>query len=120
MNMESLSLSLRQRELLHYLQSQKDYTTGEQLAGHLHVSSRTIRNDITELNEALKKYGIQISSKRSIGYLLEAKDPASLKQLSQASNSFLSRDERVRHIVFQLCPESAAGAIALSISSSAQ
>lgn len=103
MNMESLSLSLRQRELLHYLQSQKDYTTGEQLAGHLHVSSRTIRNDITELNEALKKYGIQISSKRSIGYLLEAKDPASLKQLSQASNSFLSRDERVRHIVFQLC-----------------
>lgn len=103
MNMESLSLSLRQRKLLHYLQSQKDYTTSEQLAGHLHVSSRTIRNDITEINEALKKYGIQISSKRSIGYLLEAKDPASLKQLSQASNSFLSRDERVRHIAFQLC-----------------
>lgn len=103
MNMESLSLSLRQRKLLHYLQSQKDYTTSEQLAGHLHVSSRTIRNDITEINEALKKYGIQISSKRSIGYLLEAKDSASLKQLSQASNSFLSRDERVRHIAFQLC-----------------
>ncbi|MDE6830996.1 MAG: HTH domain-containing protein, partial [Lachnospiraceae bacterium] len=50
--MESLMLSLRQRKLLHYLKSRKLYTTGEELANHLHVSSRTIRNDITEINDA--------------------------------------------------------------------
>ncbi len=103
MNMESLALSLRQRKLLHYLQSQKGYTTGEQLARHLHVSSRTVRNDITELNAVLEPHGIQINSKRSTGYCIESRDPAALKRLSQASNSFLSRDERVRHITFQLC-----------------
>ncbi|MCI9024000.1 MAG: HTH domain-containing protein [Dorea sp.] len=100
--MESLMLSLRQRKLLHYLKSRKLYTTGEELANHLHVSSRTIRNDITEINDALRSYGIRVISKRSIGYLLEADDPDTLKRLSQASSSFLSRDERVRHIAFQL------------------
>ena len=97
--MESLMLSLRQRKLLHYLKSRKLYTTGEELANHLHVSSRTIRN---EINDALRSYGIRVISKRSIGYLLEADDPDTLKRLSQASSSFLSRDERVRHIAFQL------------------
>lgn len=101
--MESLALTLRQRKLLHYLQSQKGYTTGEQLARHLHVSSRTIRNDVTDLNAALEPYGIRIHSKRSIGYCIESREPAALKELSQASSSFLSRDERVRHIAFQLC-----------------
>lgn len=101
--MKSLMLSLRQRKLLHYLQSQKTYTTGEELAGHLRVSSRTIRNDITEINSALERHGIRIVSKRSIGYLLESEDPEALKQLNQSSGSFLSRDERVRHMAFQLC-----------------
>ena len=101
--MKSLMLSLRQRKLLHYLQSQKTYTTGEELAGHLRVSSRTIRNDITEINSARERHGIRIVSKRSIGYLLESEDPEALKQLNQSSGSFLSRDERVRHMAFQLC-----------------
>lgn len=60
--MESLMLSLRQRKLLHYLKSRKLYTTGEELANHLHVSSRTIRNDITEINDALRSYGIRVVS----------------------------------------------------------
>ncbi len=101
--MESLMLSLRQRKLLHYLQSQKTHTTGDDLAGYLRVSSRTIRNDITELNDVLERYGIQIISKRSIGYRLESENPEALQRLNQASSSFLSRDERVRHMVFKLC-----------------
>ena len=41
--MNDLSLSLRQRKLIHYLQQKNSvYTTGEELAGHLHVSARTI------------------------------------------------------------------------------
>lgn len=102
--MNDLSLSLRQRKLIHYLQQKNGvYTTGEELAGHLHVSARTIRNDINELNQTLNESGVQITSKRSSGYLLEADDEQNLKKLSQSSNSFLSRDERVRHIAFRLC-----------------
>ena len=102
--MNDLSLSLRQRKLIHYLQQKNGvYTTGEELAGHLHVSARTIRNDINELNQTLNESGVRITSKRSSGYLLEADDEQNLKKLSQSSNSFLSRDERVRHIAFRLC-----------------
>lgn len=101
--MENLNLSLRQRKLLHYLQQQKTYTTSEELANQLHVSSRTIRSDVIEINEALKDFHVRIASKRSWGYLLEAEDSADLKRLSQTSSSFLSRDERVRHITFSLC-----------------
>lgn len=101
--MDQFNLSLRQRKLLHYLQQQKDFTTGEELASHLHVSARTIRNDVNEINEILKNSGVCIYSKRRWGYLLEAEDEADLKKLSQSNSTFLSRDERVRHIVFRLC-----------------
>ena len=63
--MNDLSLSLRQRKLIHYLQQKNSvYTTGEELAGHLHVSARTIRNDINELNQSLTDTGVQITSKK--------------------------------------------------------
>ena len=52
--MDTLSLSLRQRQLIHFLQLRTTYTTGEELAEHLHVSSRTIRHDIIEINDSLK------------------------------------------------------------------
>lgn len=102
-HMEDLTLTLRQRKLLHYLQHQSDYVTGQALAAHLSVSSRTIRTDVTEINELLSEKGIHIYSKRSSGYLLRAEDENELKKLSQTNSSFLSRDERSRHIAFRLC-----------------
>lgn len=101
--MSDFTLSLRQRKLIHHLQFQKNYTTGEQLAEHLHVSARTIRNEVTAINQLLDGFGVRIASKRSLGYLLEAESLEDLKQLSLGSDSFLSRDERVRYIAFQLC-----------------
>ena len=52
--MDNYNLTLRQRKILHYLQQQKSYITGEDLAEHLHVSARTIRNDVTEINQLIK------------------------------------------------------------------
>lgn len=101
--MDDFILSLRQRKLIHYLQFQKSYTTGEQLAEHLHISTRTIRNEIREINQILTGFGVRITSKRSYGYILEAQNPDVLKQLSLGSDSFLSRDERIRYIAFALC-----------------
>lgn len=101
--MDNLSISLRQRKLLHFIQHQNCLVTGQTLANHLHVSARTIRNDIADLNIALNGLGIKIASKRSRGYYLDAKNEATLKKLNQSSDSFLFREDRVRHIVFRLC-----------------
>lgn len=64
--MTPLTLSLRQRKLVHYLQLQSAYTTGQELASQLQVSARTIRNDIAEINQILNGTGIRIASKRRL------------------------------------------------------
>jgi lichenan operon transcriptional antiterminator len=97
------NLLLRQRKLLHTIQNQHNYITGEKLANQLQVSSRTIRNDINEINKKLSNFGIQIVSKRSLGYILSAENEENLKELNQTSNLFLTRDDRVRHIAIRLC-----------------
>ena len=101
--MEHTSLTLRQRKLLNYIQQKTEYVTGEELAKHLNVSARTIRNDINEMNQLLEDHGIQVHSKRSRGYLLFSEDNNLLKELSQTGRSFLSREDRIRHIAFRLC-----------------
>lgn len=101
--MQSLPLSLRHRKLLHYLQHNTGFVTGEELATHLNVSARTIRNDVTEINQILSGLDIRIASKRSSGYKIEAKSLKELNELNQTSSSFLSREDRIRHITFRLC-----------------
>ena len=51
--MDKLNLTLRQRKLLHMIQEQTTYITGNELAQQLNVSPRTIRNDVVAIN---KKY----------------------------------------------------------------
>ena len=101
--MENIVLSLRQRKILHHLKSQTDFITGDELAKEVNVSSRTIRTDINEMNELFEGRGIQIIAKRSVGYLLKADDSKQLSRLLKINDSFLSRTDRVRYIVFKLC-----------------
>lgn len=101
--MNPLTLSLRQRKLIHYIQHQTGYTTGSMLAAQLNVSTRTIRNDMNEINRILKTYNIEISSKRSQGYMLSSKNAQRINQLNQSGMSFISRDDRTRYIAFRLC-----------------
>lgn len=101
--MNSNNLILRQRKLLNYIQNQKSYVTGTELATYLQVSPRTIRNDITEINSKLLNRKIQIISVRSKGYTLEASNPETLNNFSNSNNTFLTREDRVRYIAFKLC-----------------
>lgn len=103
--MNNIILSLRQRRILHSLKYKTGYVTGEDLALELNVSSRTIRNDITEINTLLKESGIVIESKRSVGYLLKSDDSSELAHILKINDSFLSRDERIRYILYRLCIE---------------
>ena len=101
--MNNFHLTLRQRMLLNHLQHAHDYVTGIELSRLLNVSSRTIRNDISEINLHLKDCGVTIVSKNSFGYLLQADNTANLRALTQTSSSLISRPERIRFIAEKLC-----------------
>ena len=100
--MDKLLLPLRQRKLLNHLQHASGYMTGMELSRLLDVSSRTIRNDISEINRLLSGSGIEIASKHSFGYIIHAQSADSLKQLTQTSQSFISRTERLHYMAQRL------------------
>ncbi len=100
---EPLDLSLRQRKLLHILQNRKSYITGSELAKQLNVSPRTIRSDITFLNQSLKPFQAQILSERSKGYLFSAQNTETLQKINQKNAAFSVKEERIRYLAFQLC-----------------
>ena len=81
--MASLNLTLRQRKLLHTIQNRKDMITGQELAGLLNASARTIRSDVVMINHELKPYGASIESIRSKGYFFTAEDPDSIRKLNR-------------------------------------
>ena len=80
--MDKLNLSLRQRKLLHMMQEQTTYITGNELAKQLGVSPRTIRSDIVEINQNILPYHAKILSARSKGYLYTAENPEIIQQLN--------------------------------------
>lgn len=101
--MDSLHLSLRHKKLLNFLQSQTDYISGTELARYLHVSPRTVRSDISEINETLAADGIRINAQKRRGYHLDVENPHALAQLKQLGNTFLTKEDRVRYLAFTLC-----------------
>ena len=62
--MDKLNLTLRQRKLLHMMQDQTTYITGNELAKQLNVSPRTIRSDVVEINRNIRPYQAEILSER--------------------------------------------------------
>lgn len=98
-----LSLPLRQQKILQILQSRTSYITGAELGRQLGVSSRTIRTDITELNQSLSSLNAQVLSVKSKGYLLSAADMELLVNWVREDSAFLTREDRVRYLAFQLC-----------------
>ena len=101
--MDTLGLSLRQKKLLHFLRGSQTFTTGNALARQLGVSSRTIRSDVAEINEALAPYKARIYSEHSKGYMYVAEDPEAIQNMNQIDIAFLNRDERVRYLAFRFC-----------------
>lgn len=101
--MDKLNLSLRQRKLLHMIQEQTTYITGNELARQLNVSSRTIRSDIVEINQNIKPYQAQILSERHKGYLYSAENPEVIQKLNQIDTAFFTKEDRIRYLAFRLC-----------------
>ena len=64
----------RLNTIFRQLVGSKTPLTGEQLANLIQVSSRTIRNDIKELDQLLSEQGATINSVRGTGYKLVVED----------------------------------------------
>ncbi len=63
--------------------SEKEYQTAEALAEELSVSSKTVRNQLKNLNELLGDYGVCVESKHGAGYRLAVKDTQKQKELEE-------------------------------------
>lgn len=101
-------LNNRLKEIIKELLANDEPVTSDYLSKFLGVTSRTIRNDITLLNQELGKIGVKIDAQRGVGYFIEPKPDREIKelieelfQLNQISDSDLPvlPEERVLYIL---------------------
>ncbi|WEV43846.1 PRD domain-containing protein [Lactobacillus sp. ESL0684] len=81
--------------------SSNKYFSASFLAQNFGVSTRTIRNDIQELNKELDKYNVQIKNKRMAGFYIEGVSKQTRKRLLDITQSKLPASnflERIQEI----------------------
>lgn len=84
----------RQKQIIKILISKNKIVTGEDLCTTIGVSSRTIRSDIKELNDILKKHGAFILSEKGKGYIIEITNKKDFQQFLE----LLKEDEKGNYI----------------------
>lgn len=81
--------------------SQEHYTTAEQIAQILGVSTKTVRNEIKQLESALEKHGANIESKHGYGYRLLVKNEDKLRSflIPQEEGFIDTSEKRVQYLL---------------------
>ncbi|PXW92222.1 lichenan operon transcriptional antiterminator [Streptohalobacillus salinus] len=91
--------------ILQELIAKDEPMTGDALAALLDVSSRTIRDDIKQLDYALADQGAYIKSTRGLGYTLIIEDEHAFRLYlqrftqSEQEDDFTQPDQRVRYLI---------------------
>lgn len=85
----------RYTKILHILQNSDGFVTGNEISEHLNISSRTVRNDIKDLNDNYL-IGARIISNKRQGYKLEG-ELVSFKQ-----RQHIEFEERAFYIIKEL------------------
>jgi len=97
------NLSTRQLKLLFFLKQQKSHLPSSEIAKHLNVSTKTIRNDIKMITNTIPMRKLEIQSSPSKGFLLRVYDAEYMEQLKRDESSIPSTPlERSYHIIQQL------------------
>lgn len=98
----------RLNEILNYIEKH-DYVSSDRVAGKFHVTPRTIRGDIQEINKVLNTHGASIKLKRKFGYYIDVTDPPaygqfkeSLEAASADTMELESSHDRIRYILSTL------------------
>jgi transcriptional antiterminator/mannitol/fructose-specific phosphotransferase system IIA component (Ntr-type) len=86
--------STRLFELYKYLVEQKEPVSIQVLSELLEVSSRTIRYDLNEIEDLIKKYELKLIKKPNFGILLEGEDEEQFKVFAEFNDFYNSRHFR--------------------------
>lgn len=100
--MKKYMLYERERKILYILNSVNGIMTCEELAKGLGISKRTIRNDITNINQILENSGISIQAHFGKGYALNIENKKMFQELLSDVGNLQTREARVRHLILQL------------------
>jgi lichenan operon transcriptional antiterminator len=84
----------RQKQIINILISKNKIVKGEDLCTTIGVSSRTIRSDIKELNDILKKHGAFVLSEKGKGYSIEITNKKDFQQFLE----LIKEDEKGNYI----------------------
>lgn len=98
----SLKLTVRQRQILGILNSQKERISGKEISEYLGVTDRTVRTDIRILADVLAPMGVRIDAVRGKGYLLISQNPGELQSIVYQESSALTPDDRMRAVLMIL------------------
>lgn len=99
-------ISKKHAIIVKYLNDKEGYTTSNELANILDVSTKTISRYILDINNYLKKYNVEISSSRGIGYKLSGSKENILTVVKEAKkyiNGFLEDDSEESRIGNIIC-----------------
>ncbi|MDQ0360266.1 BglG family transcription antiterminator [Breznakia pachnodae] len=101
----------REKEIIYYLVKNNQYVTGNELADHFGVTSRTIRDDVNAIKQSINESIAFINSQAGKGYLLEIRNykmfeeflnDLKLKDVSQYHNIPDNPNDRVSYIIKKL------------------
>ncbi|MFD1413174.1 BglG family transcription antiterminator [Oceanobacillus jeddahense] len=98
-------MNVRWKQILHLLLTSEKPLTSQELAVEIHVSSKTIRNDIKNLQPLLADYGLEIVSVRGKGYTLTDNDQekmAAFLQHYMEQNIPVEPEDRVHFLLEKL------------------
>lgn len=103
--MKEINLHARQKKILSILNAKHGICTGKEISSKIGVSERTIRSDISQMNESLAEYDIQIIPIHGKGYSLSLKDRAAFLELFSEKESIMTKEDRVRTLILRLLRE---------------
>lgn len=100
-----MTLKYRERQILKIL-LQRESVTGNEFSDIFNMSSRTIRNDIKNINLVLKEKGVEISSTTNIGYFLtltEEKRSMLMQLLAKETDAYKAEPKyRIKKLIQKL------------------
>ena len=103
--MDKINLHSRQKKILSILNTKHGIATGKEISAKIGVSERTVRSDISEINDCLKTYDIQIIPIHGKGYMLSIKDRSVFLKLFSERENYVTKEDRIRTLILRLLRE---------------
>lgn len=92
----------RQKKILTFLLTANDWVTGAEIAKKLRITDRTVRKDVRDINEVLRKYPeTSIEAIRGTGYLLKTADRELLMEQLRENNDETPKD-RMANVALEI------------------